>query len=99
MKEKIIAIINRADDAAAVLNKYLIAALVLGLATAVIVTVGCQNNSKPAPITGADNLRYFHDERTGLCFAAMNSQIEGYASTSITNVPCTDKVLAIIHGN
>jgi hypothetical protein len=73
----------------------------LNLATLALLLflVGCQANSKPEPITGADNLRYFHDERTDLCFAAMNSQVEGYQSTSITNVSCTDKVLAIIHGN
>lgn len=64
-----------------------------------LVLNGCQNNSKPEVITGSDNLRYFHDWRTDLCFAAMNSWVENYQSTSITNVPCTDKVLAIIHGN
>lgn len=56
---------------------------------------GCQNNSMPD--VKPTEIRYFHDPRTDLCFAATNSQHEGWMITSITNVPCTDKVLGIIH--
>jgi hypothetical protein len=69
------------------------------LAIIFVPMVACQSNSKPDVIKGDKNIRYFHDSRTGLCFAAMNSYVDGYAATSFTNVPCTDKVLAIINGN
>lgn len=76
------------------------AVLALLMIVGTIFVVGCQNNSKPDPIRGNAVIRYFHDDRTDLCFAAMNSTgAGGYESTSITNVPCTDKVQAIIHGN
>lgn len=59
----------------------------------------CQWNRKPDVIKGDENIRYFHDSRTDLCFAAMNSQTgEFYSITSIANVPCTEKVQAIIQG-
>jgi hypothetical protein len=57
--------------------------------------VGCQMNSLPDVVKSSD-IRYFHDERTDICFAATNSYHEGYYSTTITYVPCTDKVRAII---
>lgn len=37
----------------------------------------------------SDQLTYFKDARTGLCFAAINSvNYGGYSTTSITCVPC-----------
>lgn len=51
----------------------------------------CQMNSAPSKIN-TDNITYFQDKRTGLCFAAMNSFAHSNDITVITNVPCTDKV-------
>lgn len=36
-----------------------------------------------------ENLRYFKDDKTGLCFAVLNNQTSGmHATFSITAVPC-----------
>ena len=45
------------------------------------------------------NLNYFWDERTGLCFASATF-ITAYGSrvTVFTNVPCTEKVWVLIRG-
>jgi hypothetical protein len=66
----------------------------LAFAVCVIVAViaGCQINSAPDAVSST-NLTYFRDARTDVCFAATNSQTNGYYSTSITYVPCTPKVL------
>jgi hypothetical protein len=62
-----------------VLSGLVIAAL-LGL-------VACQNNTPADPVQ-SHNITYFQDERTHICFAAVNSLVEGYNSTSIATVPC-----------
>jgi hypothetical protein len=67
-------------------KKALTAALLAFLAL-----TGCQMNSAPSPVTPGD-ISYFKDSRTGLCFAATNSQHEGFKITSIANVPCTSEV-------
>lgn len=44
-----------------------------------------------------NGVSYFQDARTGLCFAHITSHSErGYSITSISHVPCADKVLALI---
>lgn len=49
----------------------------------------CQLNDKAQTKSIEDNLTYFKDEKTGLCFAAINSQTYGFNTvTSITCVPC-----------
>lgn len=35
-----------------------------------------------------DNISYFKDERTNICFARLGSQVEGYVAVSISEVPC-----------
>jgi hypothetical protein len=63
-------------------TRLLIGIMALGFLT------GCQLNNAPTKIS-ENNLIYFKDSRTGLCFAAINSQVYGgYQSTSITNVSC-----------
>jgi hypothetical protein len=64
-----------------------VVALTLAIATAIVVLVGCQTNS-PAEKPNDRNITYFQDSRTKVCFAAMNSQVDGYMSTSIATVPC-----------
>ncbi len=47
----------------------------------------------------ADDIGYRRDSRTGLCFAVVASRETGKVSTSglgLTNVPCSDEVLALI---
>jgi hypothetical protein len=56
---------------------------------------GCQMNSAPDPVKSS-NIVYFQDERTEVCFAATNSYHDGMYQTTITYVPCTPKVLAMI---
>lgn len=60
---------------------------VVAIAAACLLT-GCEVTSRPhTPDT--DDLRYFRDERTGLCFAALSSATHsGYRVVSITHVPC-----------
>ena len=56
------------------------------------------NPSVAATVQAASKLRYFQDDRTGLCFAAM-AQMNGNtwtAALNITWVPCEPKVLEII---
>lgn len=86
MKEKTIAQIS------GMLAGWAVAGLIILAAT-----VGCQSNSIP-DVVKPTNIRYFHDVRTDLCFAATNSQHEGWMITSITYVPCTDAVVRIING-
>lgn len=51
---------------------------------------GCQLNGKPDAESIKDNLIYFRDEKTGLCFAAVNSMSSKSLSnsSSIACVPC-----------
>lgn len=51
---------------------------------------GCQINEKPEVDSIKENLVYFKDDRTGLCFAAVNSTNTKSLSnsTSIACVPC-----------
>jgi hypothetical protein len=52
-------------------------------------TSGCQHNSIPNTRNLSDKIVYFKDERTGLCFAAINSATEkGSRITSFTTVDC-----------
>lgn len=54
----------------------------------VIGILSCQDNS-PANVEKLNELTYFKDGRTGLCFAAINSLTYGGGKvTSITCVPC-----------
>lgn len=49
----------------------------------------CQSNTKVDVSEISDELTYFRDEKTNLCFATINSQSSaGYFTTSITCVPC-----------
>lgn len=49
----------------------------------------CQWTGKPNTHKLERNIEYFKDERTGLCYAAVNSvQADGLANTSFTCVPC-----------
>jgi hypothetical protein len=42
-----------------------------------------------------NNIQYIQDTSTDLCFAQLRSVgADGYATISITNVPCTEKVKA-----
>lgn len=56
----------------------------------VVALLGCQMSSTPNVDKVCDNLIYFKDSRTGLCFAAINSvsSSSGNEYTSITCVPC-----------
>ena len=56
----------------------------------ILMMVSCQFNSKPDTNEIKDNLVYFKDPRTGLCFAAVNSTNTKSLSnsSSITCVPC-----------
>ena len=57
----------------------------------------CQMSQTSNTASIVSNLSYFRDSRTGLCFAAVNSMSSnGYTVTSITWVPATDSVLALI---
>ncbi len=68
-----------------------------------LLLIACDaSQSKPSPETvgeAAQNLRYFHDARTGLCFAAV-SQLNGelIMQVQVTNVPCNSEVLKLIGG-
>lgn len=77
------------------LKDYTLAALLLIVCA--LIFNGCQMNSLP-DVVKPEDIRYFHDSRTDICFAATNSYHDGYYSTTITYVPCTDKVQAIIQG-
>lgn len=44
--------------------------------------------STSSATTLTNNIKYFHDPRTGICFA----NFSGKTSHSITMVPCTDRV-------
>jgi hypothetical protein len=57
----------------------------------------CSSHSAPDPIKSSDII-YFKDARTQQCFAATNSLDghSGWYTTSITYVPCTTAVEALI---
>ena len=53
--------------------------------------VSCQTNKKADTGKILKNLSYFKDKQTGLCFAAINSEVNATLPetvTSITCVPC-----------
>jgi regulatory protein YycI of two-component signal transduction system YycFG len=64
----------------------------------IVLLLGINEIKKPQVNTSTNikelknNIEYFKDERTGLCFAVISSSISGYATTSnavsITCVPC-----------
>jgi nitrous oxide reductase accessory protein NosL len=62
---------------------------------ATMMLAGCQMNSAPDPVK-SNNIVYFQDERTDICFAATNSYHDGTYQTTLTYVPCTPKVLAMV---
>ena len=50
---------------------------------------GCQHNTIPNTNNLSNKIVYFKDERTGICFAAINSATEkGSRITSFTTVDC-----------
>jgi hypothetical protein len=54
-----------------------------------ITFVSCQMNGTSDNQDVKNSISYFKDERTGLCFASINSSTyTGYKVTSITCVPC-----------
>jgi hypothetical protein len=60
--------------------------------TAALFLTSCQSNDKPDKIEPSQTISYFKDQRTGICFAAINSYTYGWSYvTSIATVPC-DKV-------
>lgn len=69
----------------------------LGLA---VLLAGCTQVSttdKNAAVSVANQVTYVRDDRSDLCFAILSSKTYGgWYSVSITNVACTDKVLALI---
>ena len=56
----------------------------------VVIMSACQMSTTANVNKIGDNLRYFKDSRTGLCFAAIGSvsASSGSSYTSITCVPC-----------
>lgn len=51
--------------------------------------VSCQENNPSNTDEIKKNIIYFKDHKTGICFAAINSQTSNsYQVTSITCVPC-----------
>ena len=60
----------------------------------VITISGCQYNDKPDTDSIKDNIAYFKDEQTGLCFAAVNSTNTKSLSnsSSIACVPCDNLI-------
>lgn len=68
--------------------------LCLGLA-------GCQFAVPPTKSEAnkiAQAVTYFQDSRTGLCFASVQSVVQMIEVVSISNVPCSDKVMALAGG-
>lgn len=64
--------------------KKILIALVLG-----IILISCQGTSASNNEKIVDRITYFKDPKTGLCFAAINSDTYGFNKvTSITYVPC-----------
>lgn len=54
-----------------------------------LIFFGCQSTEQTDTSEISDNLSYFKDSRTGLCFAAINSNTkDGWEVISITCVPC-----------
>jgi hypothetical protein len=64
--------------------------IVLMIMVLLVSLSGCQVNEKPEVNSIKENLVYFKDDRTGLCFAAVNSTNTKSLSnsTSISCVPC-----------
>jgi hypothetical protein len=70
-------------------------ALILIMGSLIVLT-DCQRNTAPEPVSSND-MTYFRDGRTGLCFASVNSVgYGGVPITSIANVPCTEDVMKAI---
>lgn len=54
-----------------------------------IMLVSCQMSERTNVQRVGSNMSYFKDEKTGLCYAAINSRsTHGGSYTSITCVPC-----------
>ena len=60
-----------------------------------MILAGCTNNGAPPKDSlKQENIVYFKDTRTGVCYAAMNS-LDSHSlsnSTTLTYVPCTPEV-------
>jgi PBP1b-binding outer membrane lipoprotein LpoB len=73
--------------------------MLLIVAGAALVLDGCTSNSAPSQSDlKPENLTYFKDSRTDVCYSAMSSldAHSGWKTTTITYVPCTEKVEAAI---
>jgi len=71
--------------------------IILGIV--VIGLAACDVNTSGNINFDADDISYFRDSRTGLCFAAVASHksFNPYASGfGLTNVPCSDSIVALI---
>lgn len=82
-------------------RKPLLLSLLTVLLGSVLTFEACQMNSKPEwkQLKTSDNIVYFYDHRTQLCFAALNStSYVGFEITSITNVPCDHVPKMLIDG-
>jgi hypothetical protein len=69
-----------------------------GVVLLAVFLVGCTINSAPKPADLKEqNIVYFKDSRTGICYAALNSLGGDYSNTTtITYVPCTPEVEKLI---
>jgi hypothetical protein len=73
--------------------------LLLILVAVLAAAAGCGTmNSAPSKSDlKEENIVYFKDSRTGICYAALNSaSTDGFSSTTITYVPCTPEVEKLI---
>jgi hypothetical protein len=59
--------------------------------------IGCTINSAPSKSDlKEENIVYFKDSRTGICYAALNSYNGNTTTTTFTYVPCTPEVEKMI---
>lgn len=77
---------------------YVLGVLLIGVAIFVCTSfISCQSTGKPDVISLKQDIVYFKDYKTQLCFAAIYSDVQStWKVISITQVPCTPEVLAEI---
>lgn len=74
-------------------------AKIIGIAILSTVLYGCGVNTSGNIDVNPNNLRYFYDSRTDLCFAAVASRKTANFDTTglgLTNVPCSEEVRSLI---
>jgi hypothetical protein len=83
-------------------RRYRLIGMLIAASVVLLTGIGCMHHYHEGGIKNSkvniQNITYFKDERTGLCFASFGSVYGSYGNvfTSITCVPCNENVQKLI---